>query len=67
MIPITYTAIYRHCREAYLQYKAQHEHEYNDELAKLHSDAEKYLKLSVDETENEVIVTFVLDKGDLDG
>lgn len=67
LIPITDTAIYKLCLEVYRQYKAQHEHHYNRELQKKQDDAEKYLKITVDEAENEVLVSFVLDRRDLNG
>lgn len=65
-IPITETILYRLCNSVYDQYKAQHERQFNEGLAKLHRDVEQYLKISVDETDDEITLTFVLDRRDID-
>lgn len=64
--PITDMALYRMCREAYLQYQAQHTHNFSDSLSQLHQDVESYLQMAVDEFDSEIIVTFVLKRSDLD-
>lgn len=66
-IKITELALYKMCREVYNQYKAQHSFKFSDSLTKLHEDVEAYLQLTVDEFENETILTFVLKPGDIRG
>lgn len=66
-IPITDLALYKMCLEVFKQYKAQHSFKFSDSLTKLHQDVEAYLQLTVDEFENETIVTFVLKPGDIRG
>ena len=65
--PITDMALYKMCREVWLQYHAQHSHQFSDSLSQLHQDVESYLQLAVDEFDNEIIVTFVLNRSDVDG
>lgn len=64
--PITDMALYKMCRETYLQYQAQHTHNFSDSLSQLHQDVESYLQMAVDEFDSEIIVTFVLKRSDLD-
>lgn len=65
-IPITQTILYRLCNSVYDQYNAQHERQFNKGLAKLHSDVEQYLRISVDEIDDEIVLTFVLNRRDID-
>lgn len=64
---MTEMALYKICYAAYRQYKAQHTHRFNDNLTKLHDAVESYLQMAVDEFDSEIIVTFVLNRSDLNG
>lgn len=62
----TDVALYKMCREVWLQYQAQHIHTFSPQLSKWHETVESYLKMTVDECDDEVIVTFVLNRSDID-
>lgn len=66
-IKLTDMALYKMCRTVWEQYRAQHANTFSEGLTKLHDDVEAYLQLTVDEFENETIVTFVLNRSDLNG
>lgn len=64
---MTEMALYKMCREVLNQYQAQHAHQFSESLKDLHNAVESYLQITVDEFDNEVIVTFVLKRSDLNG
>ena len=66
-MPITDLALYKMCKEVWLQYQAQHTHKFNDTLSQLHHEVESYLQIEVDEIGDEVLITFVLNRSDLYG
>lgn len=66
-IPITETILYRLCNSVYDQYKAQHERQFNEGLAKLHRDVEQYLDMDVAETPDQIVLTFLLNRSDING
>lgn len=66
-IPVTDTILFKLCRAVFEQYEAQHDHQFNPDLATLHANVENYLSLSVDDVNDEIIITFILRKDDLDG
>lgn len=64
---MTQMALYKMCREVYLQHQAQHANKFSDALTKMHDDVETYLDMTVDEFDGDIIVTFVLKRRDLNG
>jgi hypothetical protein len=59
------TALYKMCMILYNEYQAIQTHQFNPELDSLLKEVVEYLQFDVYPVENEIVVTFVLDKGDI--
>lgn len=66
-IPVEHTALYKFALMLYREHQATRFHAYTDAMEAKLEEVISHLGLDVQQIENQIVVTYVLDKGAVDG